>query len=157
MGVLTFTEEVASSLPAGKLYKGFFLDIDTILPKILPDFIKSIEIEGDGGVGTIKNVTLAAGLKVVSMKQRVDVIDKEALAFTYSVIGGDILLGKLESIVNQFTVVPTGEGCLLKMTTIYNPIGDEVIPQENIKEAAEESAKLFKAVEAYILANLDEF
>uniref|UniRef100_A0A164SJ82 Bet v I/Major latex protein domain-containing protein n=1 Tax=Daucus carota subsp. sativus TaxID=79200 RepID=A0A164SJ82_DAUCS len=60
MGVLTFTEEVASSLPAGKLYKGFFLDIDTILPKILPDFIKSIEIEGDGGVGTIKNVTLAA-------------------------------------------------------------------------------------------------
>lgn len=91
------------------------------------------------------------------MKQRVDVIDKEALAFTYSVIGGDILLGKLESIVNHFTVVPTDEGCLLKMTTIYNPIGDEVIPQENIKEAAEESGKLFKAVEAYILANLDEF
>lgn len=97
------------------------------------------------------------GLKVVTMKQRIDVIDKEALAYSYSVIGGDILLGKLESIVNHFTVTPTEEGCIVKMTTIYNPIGDEVIPEENIKEAAEQSGKLFKAVEAYILANLDAY
>lgn len=64
-------------------------------------------------------------------------------------------MGKLDRIVNHFTVIPTEEGCPVKMTTSYNPIGEGVIPEENIKEAAEQSGMLFKAVEAYILANLD--
>ena len=88
-----------------------------------------------------------------SLKQRVDAIDKDALTYSYSIIEGDILLGKLESITNQFTVVLTGEGCIVKNTTIYTPIGDAVIPEENIKEATEKSGLIFKAVEAYLLAN----
>lgn len=91
------------------------------------------------------------------MTQRIDKIDAEALTFSYSVIGGDILLGKLESIVNHFKVVPTEGGCIVKITTVYNPIGDAVIPEENIKEAGEQSGLIFKAVEGYILANLDAF
>ncbi|KAK1380302.1 Major allergen Mal d 1 [Heracleum sosnowskyi] len=157
MGAITTTVEVASTVPAGKLYKGFFLDIDNILPKIFPGFIKSFEIEGDGGVGTIKNVTFGEGFTISIMKQRIDVIDKEALVFGYTNIGGDILLGKLESIVSHFTVVPTDRGCIVKKTTTYNPIGDEVIPEEKLKKAAEETGNLFKTVEAYILANLDAF
>lgn len=92
-------------------------------------------------------------VKVKSMKQRIDAIDKEAMTYSYSVIGGDILLGKLESIVNNFTVVATEEGCIVKSVSVYTPIGDQVIPEENIKEATEQSSLMFKAVEAYLLAN----
>lgn len=94
-----------------------------------------------------------AVVKFKSMKQKIDAIDKEALTYSYSVIGGDILLGKIESIANHFTVVPTGEGCIVKSVTVFTPAGDEVIPEENVKEATEQSSLIFKAVEAYLLAN----
>nr|QDH06626.1 PR10-3 [Panax notoginseng] len=154
MGAITINVEAPSSVPAQTIYKGFLLDMDNLIPKILPQAIKSVEIlEGDGGVGTIKLATLGELSQFNSLKQRVDGIDKDALTYSYTIIDGDILLGKLESITNQFTVVPTEEGCIVKNTTIYNPIGDAVIPEENIKEATEKSGLIFKAVEAYLLAN----
>lgn len=63
MGAITIDVEAASTVPAAKMFKGFF--IDNILPKILPQVIKSVEIEGDGGVGTIKHVTFGEGNSLV--------------------------------------------------------------------------------------------
>lgn len=88
------------------------------------------------------------------MKTRIDAIDKHALTYTYTIIGGDILLDIIESITNHFKIVPTDDGgSILTNTTIYNTKGDAVIPEENIKDATEKSFQLFKAVEAYLLAN----
>lgn len=62
MGVQKTQAEAPSSVPAEKLYKGSFLDMDTVVPKAYPQGIKSIKIiEGDGGVGTIKHITLGDG------------------------------------------------------------------------------------------------
>lgn len=62
MGAITTNVEIESSVPAQTIYKGFLLDMDTIIPKILPQAIKSVEIvSGDGGVGTIKKITLGEG------------------------------------------------------------------------------------------------
>lgn len=62
MGVQKSEVEVTSTVPAGKLYKALCLDIDSLLPQVLPGAIKSSEIvEGDGGVGTIKLVHLGDG------------------------------------------------------------------------------------------------
>lgn len=61
-GGLTFTEEFTSPVAAGKLFKALVLDSDNLLPKILPQAFKSIEIvEGNGGPGTIKKLTFAEG------------------------------------------------------------------------------------------------
>lgn len=87
------------------------------------------------------------------MKQRIDAIDTEKLTYTYSIIGGDILLDMIESIENQFVVTPTEGGCTVKNITIYHTKGDAVIPEENVKDATEKSGLIFKAVEAYLLAN----
>lgn len=55
MGVISYEHEVTSSIPAPKLFKAFILDGDSLIPKILPQAIKSVEIiQGDGGAGTIK-------------------------------------------------------------------------------------------------------
>nr|P80889.1 RecName: Full=Ribonuclease 1 [Panax ginseng] len=154
-GVQKTEVEATSTVPAQKLYAGLLLDIDDILPKAFPQAIKSSEIiEGDGGVGTVKLVTLGEASQFNTMKQRIDAIDKDALTYTYSIIGGDILLDIIESIVNHFTIVPTPDGgSIVKNTTIYNTIGDAVIPEENIKDATEKAGLIFKAVEAYLLAN----
>lgn len=86
------------------------------------------------------------------MKTRIDAIDKEALTYTYSVIGGDILLDILESITNHFKVEPHSDGgSIITSTVIYKTKGDAVIPEENIKDALEKNLQLFKAVEAYLI------
>ena len=87
------------------------------------------------------------------VKQRIDEIDREGLKYSYSIIEGDLLMGIIESIASKFTVVPTEGGCIVKNTAVYTPIGDAVIPEENVKEATEQSGMVFKQIEAYLLAN----
>lgn len=62
MGVITFTEEFSSPVPAGRLFKAFVLDFDHLLPKLMPQVLKNIEtIEGSGGPGTIKKLNFTEG------------------------------------------------------------------------------------------------
>lgn len=62
MGTITYDMEVASSIPAAKMYKAFVLDADNLIPKILPQAVKCMKIlEGDGGVGTVNLTTFGKG------------------------------------------------------------------------------------------------
>ena len=62
MGVVTYEHEITSSIPPAKMFKAFILDSDNLIPKILPQAIKCIEIiEGDGGPGSIKKITFGEG------------------------------------------------------------------------------------------------
>ena len=62
MGVITYDMEVTSSIPPAKMFQAFVLDADTLIPKVLPQAFKSVEIlEGDGGAGTTKLITFGEG------------------------------------------------------------------------------------------------
>ena len=62
MGVFISESEHVSTVSPARLYKAIVLDASNVFPKALPNFIKSAEtIEGNGGPGTIKNLTLAEG------------------------------------------------------------------------------------------------
>jgi len=55
MGVITYSQEFASVVAPSRMFKALVLDSHNIIPKIVPGGIKSVEfIEGDGGVGSIK-------------------------------------------------------------------------------------------------------
>ncbi|RYR30829.1 hypothetical protein Ahy_B01g055598 isoform B [Arachis hypogaea] len=57
MAVFTFEDEITSTVPPAKLYNAM-KDADSITPKIIDD-VKSVEIvEGNGGPGTIKKLTI---------------------------------------------------------------------------------------------------
>ena len=64
MGVVTRTAEARSSkMTAAQLYKSMFIDMDKVMPKILPQIFKSVRlVEGDGGVGTVKEITYGEGI-----------------------------------------------------------------------------------------------
>ncbi|EPS57779.1 hypothetical protein M569_17038, partial [Genlisea aurea] len=56
--VSKFEVEIVSSIPPKRLFKAFILDGDRLLPKLLSQFIKSIEtVEGDGKAGSVKLIT----------------------------------------------------------------------------------------------------
>lgn len=62
MGVITYTEDVTSPVPAAKMFKGLILDADKLIPKLMPQAIKSIElVEGEGGPGSITQINFAEG------------------------------------------------------------------------------------------------
>nr|ADL32664.1 PRP-like protein [Daucus carota] len=154
MGVQKHEQEITSSVPAEKMFHGLILDIDNVLPKAAPGAYKNVEIKGDGGVGTIKHITLPEGGPVTTMTQRTDGLDKKNCTIDYSYIDGDILMGFIDKIENHLSVVPNADGgSTTKTTAIFHTKGDAVVPEENIKYAEAQNTMLFKAVEAYLIAN----
>lgn len=57
MGVIKITQEFTSQIARERVFKALVLESNTILPKLLPQSFKSIDIlQGDGGVGSIEQV-----------------------------------------------------------------------------------------------------
>ena len=62
MAVLTLTDEFTSPVVPKRVFKALILDADNLMPKLMPQAIKSVEtLEGNGGPGTIKKITFAEG------------------------------------------------------------------------------------------------
>ncbi len=62
MGFATGEFEVASALPAAKMFQAAVLDADQLFPKIMSQAIKSAELlQGDGAAGSIRKVNLVEG------------------------------------------------------------------------------------------------
>ena len=63
MGVLTYSDEYTSPIPPAKLFKALILDSNNLIPKLLPQVVKSIEfVQGDGGVGSIRQINFQEGM-----------------------------------------------------------------------------------------------
>ncbi|EOY19740.1 Pathogenesis-related protein 10.5, putative [Theobroma cacao] len=107
--------------PPAKMFKAFVLDADNLIPKVVPQAIKSSELlEGDGGPGSIKKITFG--------EDQLRVYD------------------------TGFVAGPDG-GSVCKSTSKYYTIGDNEIKEEQIKTGKERAFGMYKAVEAYLLAN----
>ncbi|KAJ9684962.1 hypothetical protein PVL29_017116 [Vitis rotundifolia] len=159
MGVVTSEHEITSSIPPPKMFKAFLLDSDNLIPNILPQAIKCVEIiEGDGWPGSIKKITFGEGSQFNYVKHRVDGIYKENFTYSKSVIEGDALMGTLEAISYEVKLVasPNGE-TICKSNSKYHTKGDFEITKNKIKAGKEKAKGLFKAVEAYLLANPDAY
>ncbi|KAL5849370.1 hypothetical protein ACOSQ4_007383 [Xanthoceras sorbifolium] len=155
MGALTFTEEFTSPVPAGKLFNALVLDSDNLLPMIMPQAFKSVEtIEGDGGPGTIKKINFSEGSEFKYLKNRVDALDKDKMMYAYTVIKGDALPDKVESISYEikYEATPDG-GCKGTNVSKYNLKPGAEIGEEQLKVAKAKAMAIFKFVEAYLLAN----
>ncbi|XP_012084573.1 major allergen Pru ar 1 [Jatropha curcas] len=157
MGVLTYESEVVSAVPAAKLFKVFLFESHIYAPKILPQTIKNIEIlQGDGGVGTIKKTNFADGFEVKYIKHKIDAVDKDNFTFKYTSFEGEPWLDTLDKVVYETQVVPTPDGgSVTKFTTNYSPKGDAELDVNIVKRGDDNAIGMFKAVEAYLLANPD--
>ncbi|CAI9779740.1 unnamed protein product [Fraxinus pennsylvanica] len=156
MGVITYDNEITSSIPPTKMFKAFILDSDNLIPKVLPQAIKNVEIlEGDGGVGTVKFITFGEGSQYKSVKHRVDGIDEANCTYSYSIIEGDVLeAGDLEKISYHVKIEPAADGgSVCKTKSTYHTKGIKEITEEKIKEGKEKAHAMFKAIEGYLHAN----
>merc|ERR1712183_788855 len=133
MGVFTYESETTTVITPARLFKAFVLDADNLIPKVAPQAIKSSEIiEGSGGPGTIKKITFGEGSQFNYVKHRIDEIDNANFIYACTLIEGDAISETLEKIAYE-------------------------IKLDQIKAGKEEASGIFKAVEAYLLANPDAY
>ncbi|XP_030442866.2 major allergen Pru ar 1-like [Syzygium oleosum] len=156
MGVFTFANEYISTIPPAKLFKALAVDSHNLIPKLMPQAIKSIDIiQGDGGTGTIKQINFIEGGHLSSMKNRVDEQNLETLTYKYTMID---LKEKFKSIVYEVKFEPTPEGgSQNKMTSTYYTKGEVELKEEDVKASKERAFRMYKIAEAYLLQNPDAY
>ncbi|KAI3730069.1 hypothetical protein L6452_18745 [Arctium lappa] len=154
MAVVTTEVEVTSSLPAPKLFK-VFNNFDTIAPKVEPETYKAVNIiQGDGGVGSIKNIIFGDGIPYTSSKHTVDTIDASNLSLSYTVFEGDALLGILDSATHSIKFIPSSDGgSIYKHTTVFKCKGDAKLTEDTLNLVKATLKKTFKAIESYAIAH----
>nr|GLL26989.1 pathogenesis-related protein STH-2-like [Ipomoea trifida]GMC92000.1 pathogenesis-related protein STH-2-like [Ipomoea batatas]GMC99738.1 pathogenesis-related protein STH-2-like [Ipomoea batatas]GME18107.1 pathogenesis-related protein STH-2-like [Ipomoea batatas] len=155
MGVTTYTHEVATSVAAPRMFKALFVDSHNLLPKVIPQTIKSIEIvQGDGGDGCIKKTNYLEDGTLKYGKHKFEVVDIDNLVCKYSLIEGDVMVDKVEIVYYEAKFEVSGNGgCVCKTTCKFHTKGDYALKEEEIKEGVDKAMELFKVVEQYLLAN----
>ncbi|KAM7485276.1 hypothetical protein LguiA_001285 [Lonicera macranthoides] len=159
MGVTTFNDEYTYSISPKRLFKASILDSHNLIPKLMPQAIKSIDIiQGDGGTGSIKQINLAQGGKFSYLKYKIDELNEETYVYNYVLIEGDALTDKLEKITYEvkFEALPNG-GTVSKVTSKYYTVGDFAVNEEEIKAGKEKASGMYKAVEAYLVQNPEAY
>ncbi|XP_022138703.1 major allergen Pru ar 1-like [Momordica charantia] len=158
MGVFTYENEVATSVPPAKFFKAFILDADRLYSKIVPNQPQTEVIEGDGGPGSVKKISFSHGGQVKSIKHRIDVVDEASLTFKYTVLEGELLSDYVDQISKELTVTAGADGgSVVKSVSIYHTKGDHQMDEERLKAGEQKGLALLKAAENYLLANPAEY
>ncbi|KAK4412603.1 Abscisic acid receptor PYL2 [Sesamum alatum] len=73
-------------------------------PQRYKHFIKSCRLIGDGGVGSIREVTVISGLPASTSTERLEILDDENHILSFRVVGGEHRLNNYRSVtsVNEF-------------------------------------------------------
>ncbi|XP_060174594.1 major strawberry allergen Fra a 1-2-like [Lycium barbarum] len=159
MAITSFTDEYTSPVPPSRIFKASIVDSHNLMPKLMPQAIKSIEfVQGNGGAGSIKQINFPEGGNFKSIKYRIDELNEEKFIYKYALIEGDALVEKLEKITYEvkFEQSPDG-GSISKVTSTYYTEGDFKLKEEEIKAGKEKVLGMYKAVEAYLLQNPDAY
>ena len=155
MAPVSSTQEFVTPVAPARMFKALIVDAHNLLPKLMPQTISSIEyVQGSGGPGSIQQTNLPEGAHLKSFKHKIDLLDTQNLVCKRTLIEGDVLSDKLESVNYEAKFEPSSDGgCVCKMTSVYHTKGGVELNEDKIKEGKEKTTGLYKVVEAYLLEN----
>lgn len=152
MGVTTFSNEISSAISPSRMFKAMVLDRHNVLPKILPESIKSINcIEGDGGVGSIEKINWCESSHIKYMKYKMNALDAGSFYCKGTMIESDLQFDNINFIINEVKFTETEMGCVCKLTTKYHVRKGAELGMDVIKKGKDILEGLFKAVEGYLV------
>ncbi|XP_039163137.1 pathogenesis-related protein STH-2 [Eucalyptus grandis] len=109
MGATSFTQELICPIAPARILKALIVESNTLIPKLLPQFIKSVRswrkatvepVQGDSGAGSTEQ----------NVKHQIDKLDKENFMCRNTMIEGDALGDKLQSIDYEVKFEATSDG-----------------------------------------------
>ncbi|KAL2463196.1 Major allergen Pru ar 1 [Forsythia ovata] len=159
MGATTFTDEHTSAVAPSRIFKASIVDSHNLIPKLVPQAIKSIEfVQGNGGAGSIKQINFAEGGGFGTVKYQIDELNEDTLTYKYSLVEGDALIEGLEKITYEVKFEPSPNGgSISKITSKYYTKDDFKLKEEDIKAGKERVLGMYKVVEDYLLQNPDAY
>ncbi|KAL2608529.1 hypothetical protein R1flu_027102 [Riccia fluitans] len=146
----TFEHEINLDLSAAEFWD-VFKDQNTILPKIMPEAVASIVLEGEPGVEASRTVTFGpVATKVTHVKEKLVSMDIEGhTVVSEEVEGGHLELFGFTKWVQTLKLISTGENTSKLLITAEYEGGSE----EGIAKSDEVTKKgltdTFKALEQY--------
>ncbi|KAI9084239.1 hypothetical protein K1719_033746 [Acacia pycnantha] len=154
MGVFSYEHEHTSTLPPAKLFKAFTKDSDELIPKAVEPIQSIQNVEGTGGPGTVKKLTILEGGKTHHALHKVEAVDEASYVYNYSVVEASDFPETVEKISVDTKLVegPNG-GTVAKISVKYFTKGDAQPTDEELKTGKSKGDSLFKAIEAYLLAH----
>eukprot|EP01018_Ginkgo_biloba_P028136 Gb_29597 [translate_table: standard] len=155
MGAASVSTQSVSVVDCKRLWKAIAKDGHNVFPKVLPGFIASVSVQGDGGVGSIRQIKFTPANKDFSyFNERIDEIDEENFVFKYTAVEGGQLGKTLSSAKFALKLVPNKEGgCVSTWTCHYDTLTGAADVEAKIQEMKEGSLGLLKVVEGYLLSN----
>ncbi|KAJ3683666.1 hypothetical protein LUZ60_013893 [Juncus effusus] len=148
--------EVVTSIPAPRLFKAAVIDWHNLAPKAASDkIVSAVPIEGDGGVGSIRQFNFAPGMPFSFVKERLDFIDVEKFEVKNTLVEGGVLGKYVESDSSHIKFEPKDGGCVVKITSTYTPL--PTFDAKGVEMAKQSFAGAIKAAEAYLIANPDVY
>ncbi|QHN88742.1 hypothetical protein HN51_017409 [Arachis hypogaea] len=114
-------------------------------PQKYKHFIKGCNMRGDGGVGSIREVTVVSGLPASTSTERLEILDDDLHILSFKVVGGEHRLQNYRSVtsVNEFNIGNRAYTIVLESYIVD-------IPQGN----TEEDTKMF--VDTVVKLNLQK-
>ncbi|XP_020589709.1 pathogenesis-related protein 1-like [Phalaenopsis equestris] len=127
-----------------------------LVPKLLPDFISSIELtEGDGGLGTLLKLNFTEAVEKFRItEEKIEVFDPEKHVIKYTIFEGGYIGLKLKSysLEAKFEEVNSSEA-LVKLNLEYDTIENTPLSAEEEEEIMKDYVLMLKAVEGYLIEN----
>ncbi|CAI9118350.1 OLC1v1019909C1 [Oldenlandia corymbosa var. corymbosa] len=159
MGVTTLYDEYTSPVATSRLFKASVVDSHNLIPKLIPQGIKSIDItQGNGGTGSIKQINFVGGRDFSFLKYHVDELNEETFTYNYSLVEGGALNENLEKITYEVKFESTSDGgTVSKVTSKYYTKGDFALKEDDIKAGKGKVLEIYKVVENYLIQNPDAY
>ncbi|KAL5226089.1 hypothetical protein ABZP36_012728 [Zizania latifolia] len=160
MAPVCISDERTVAVSAERLWK-LFLDVPA-MPKVCAGFIDAVEVEGNGGPGTVNSMKMNPAANGGGLyKTRVMACDNAAHIFKSEVLetpAGE-LGDKLKSHSTETKLEAAGDGsCVVKFKVVYElaDAGSTLSPEKE-KKILDGYFGMLTMIEAYLVANPAEY
>ncbi|XP_044326200.1 pathogenesis-related protein 1-like, partial [Triticum aestivum] len=123
-------------------------------PKLAPHIVASAHpIEGEGGIGSVRQFNFTSAMPFTLMKERLEFLDAEKCECKSTLAEGGGIGTAIKTATSHIKVEPAANGgSVVKVDSTYKLLpGVEV--KDEITKAKDSVTAIFKAAEAYLIAN----
>nr|AAC12661.1 pathogenesis-related protein [Sorghum bicolor] len=127
-------------------------------PKVNSHVVASAHpVEDDGGVGSVRQFNFTSFMPFSFMKERLDFLDVDKCECKNTLVEGGNMRRRIETAASHIKVEPAaGGGSVVKVESTYKLLRGVDAKDEEAK-AKEALTAIFKAAEAYLVANPDAY
>nr|ADA68331.1 pathogenesis-related protein 10 [Zea mays] len=154
----SWTVEIASPVAAPRLFRAAVMDWHTLAPKVTSHVVASAHpVEGEGGVGSVRQFNFTSAMPFGFVKERLEFLDVDKCECKSTLVEGGGIGVAIETAASHGVKVESAAGgCVVKVDSTYKLLpGVEV--QDEITKAKESVTNIFKAAEAYLVANPEAY